>query len=129
VQDAVEKGRETADNDRGVRMTYYLVAMLQLPVDSVVVGLLLGSALLALWTLARFERFRPRTLGGSLLAGGAGLMSITALGTVVEGIAATGIPDARMVIAIVIVVPVCTYFFLSSGWVMRAVLDLFGGFG
>lgn len=110
-------------------MTHYLLSMLQLPVESLVAVLLLGSALLALWTLARFERFRPRTLGGSLLAGGAGLMSISALGTVVEGIAATGIPDARVVIAIGIVVPVCTYFFLSSGWVMRAVLDLFGGLG
>jgi hypothetical protein len=108
-------------------MTNYLLHVLQVPVASLVVILLLGSALLALWTLNRFERFGPRTLGGALLAGGAGLASLTALGTVVEGVAATGLPHAQFVIAIGLVLPVFTYFFVASGWLMRVVRDLFAG--
>jgi hypothetical protein len=110
-------------------MTYYLVHVLQVPVESLVVVLLLGSALLALWTLDRYERFGPQTLGGALLAGGAGLALLVALGNVVEGVAATGIPQSHFVIAIGVVLPVFTYFFVSSGWLMRAVRDLFAGIG
>jgi hypothetical protein len=110
-------------------MTFYLLHVLQVPVASLVVILLLGSALLALWTLNRFERFGPQTLGGALLAGGAGLASLTALGTVVEGVAATGLPHAQFVIAIGLVLPVFTYFFVASGWLMRVVRDLFAGIG
>jgi hypothetical protein len=64
-----------------------------------------------------------------LLAGGAGLASLTALGTVVEGVAATGLPHAQFVIAIGLVLPVFTYFFVASGWLMRVVRDLFAGIG
>ena len=103
--------------------------MLQVPVASLVVILLLGSALLALWTLNRFERF-----------GAADPRRCAARGRrrpcfphrsrrdrFVEGVAATGLPHAQFVIAIGLVLPVFTYFFVASGWLMRVVRDLFAG--
>ena len=110
-------------------MNDYLVLMIQIPVETLIVELLLGSALLAIWTLARFERFGPRTLGSALLLSGVGLILLTALGNVAQGVAAAGIPGGRFVIVIGIVLPVFTYFFLASAWLMRVVRDLFAGIG
>jgi hypothetical protein len=107
----------------------YLVLMLQIPVETLVVEVMLGSALLAIWTLTRFERFGPRTLGSALLLSGAGLVLLTALGNVTQGVAAAGLPAGRFVIVLGVVVPVFTYFFLASAWLMRVVRDLFAGIG
>jgi hypothetical protein len=105
-------------------MSGYRHFVLQLPIESLVVLLLLGSVLLAAWTFARFERLGPRTLGGALLAGGAGLALVAALGNVAEAIAASSVPEARFLVAVGVVVPVFTYFFLASGWLMRVVVGL-----
>jgi hypothetical protein len=108
-------------------MTQYVPPVLHVPVELLVVALLVGAALLAGWTATRFEHVRPRTLGGSLLAGGAGLVLMTGLGDLSEAILAFGGPDVRPLIALGIVLPVFTFFFLSLGWVLRAVLDLLEG--
>lgn len=108
-------------------MTEYVPPVLHVPVESLVVALLAGAALLAAWTATRFEQVRPRTLGGALLAGGAGLVLVTGLGGLSEAVLAVGGADVRPVIAIGIVLPVFTFFFLSLGWVLRAVLDLLEG--
>lgn len=108
-------------------MTEYVPLVLHVPVESLFVALLVGAALLAAWTAARFEHARPRSLGGALLAGGAGLVLMTGLGDLSEAVVAVGGPDLRPVIAIGIVLPVFTFFFLSLGWVLRAVLDLLEG--
>jgi hypothetical protein len=101
--------------------------VLHVPVESLIAALLLGSVLLAAWTTVRFEHVRPRSLGGALLAGGTGLVLVTALGNIVEGIVAVGVPEVRVIVSIGIVLPVFTFFFVSFGWVVRAFTDLLGG--
>lgn len=108
-------------------MTQYPHHMLQLPVASLFTVLVLGSLLLAIWTLTRFERLGPRTLGGTLLATGTALALLTALGNVAEAVEAAGVPATRFVVAIGLVVPVLTYSFVASAWLMRTARDLLDG--
>ncbi|HZQ15500.1 MAG TPA: hypothetical protein VFA82_01885 [Gaiellaceae bacterium] len=108
-------------------MSDYPLGVLQIPIASLVVVLVLGSMLLAIWTVTRFERLGPRTLGGTLLAAGTALALLTGLGDFAQAVAAAGVPATRLVVAIGLVVPVLTYCFVASVWVMRAARDLLDG--
>jgi hypothetical protein len=85
--------------------------------------LVLGAALLAAWTLVRFDRSGPRTVGGALLAKGVALLLLLAVPSLVD--AAVGLPDSRLVVVFAIGLPALTYFFLAAGWFARAIVRLF----
>jgi hypothetical protein len=86
--------------------------------------LFLGSALIAGWTLARFERKGPRTLTGALLASVVALALLRGLPQLIDGVYASGVPAARVVIAFGLALPTFTFFFVASGWFLRAVLGM-----
>jgi hypothetical protein len=95
--------------------------------DLYVLILLVGSALLAGWTLARFERIGPRTLRGALLAKCAALVLLAGLPSVIELVTVTGVPERRFVVIFALGLPAFTYLFLTAGWFARVVLRRFGG--
>ncbi|HZT15028.1 MAG TPA: hypothetical protein VFA19_03700 [Gaiellaceae bacterium] len=101
--------------------------MLHLTVGSFVALLLAGAAVLAVWTVTRFGRLGPRTLGGAMLHELAAMMLVAALPNLAEATAAAAFPGARLVIAFGLVLPVFTYLFLASLWFVRLLVDLFGG--
>jgi hypothetical protein len=101
--------------------------LIPIPADLYVALLLVGAALLAGWTLVRFEHVGPRTLGGALLAKGAALLLLVGFPTLVERVGASGVPDRRLVIILALALPTFTYLFLTAGWFARAVLRRFGG--
>ena len=102
--------------------------MIPIPVELFLAFLLVGSALLAGWTLARFENVGPRTVGGALLANFAALALLVGFPSLVDRVPAFGLPDRRLVIIFGLGLPTFTYLFLASGWFARAVLRrLFGG--
>jgi len=103
------------------------VLELHLTTGGFVALLLAGAAVLAVWTVARFARFGPRTLGGVVLHGLAAMMLVSAMPGVAEAIAAAGFQGAGLVIAFGLVLPVFTYLFLASLWFVRLLVDLFGG--
>jgi ABC-type amino acid transport system permease subunit len=86
--------------------------------------LLIGSALLAAWTLVRYERVRPRTLGAALAAKLAALLLLLALPSLVDAV--DGAPAGRLLVVVAVALPIFTYFFVAAGWFARAVLGLFG---
>ena len=86
--------------------------------------LFLGSALIAGWTLSRFERVGPRTLAGALLASVVALALLKGLPKLIDGVNASGVPAPRVVIAFGLALPTFTYFFVASGWFLRAVLGV-----
>lgn len=101
--------------------------LVPIPAELFVAFLLVGSALLAGWTLVRFENVGPRTLGGALLAKGAALVLLVGLPSLVDRVTASGVPDRRLVIIFALALPTFTYLFLAAGWFARAVLRRFGG--
>jgi hypothetical protein len=108
-------------------MLHYVPDMPTLSVECFVALLFVGGALLAAWALVRFHRIGPRTLLGALVASGAAMILVTALPNLVDAVASAGIPDARLVMAFGLTLPVFTYFFLAAGWFVRALLGLFEG--
>jgi hypothetical protein len=85
--------------------------------------LVLGSALLAAWTMVRFERRGPRSIAGAFLAKIAAFALLLALPSLVDQ--ASGMPDAKLVIALLIGLPILTYFFLAAAWFARVIVSLF----
>jgi hypothetical protein len=90
--------------------------------------MLVGSLLLAGWTLLRYERLGPRTLTGGFMALLAAMMLVSGLPSFMDGVLAIGIPEARLVIVFGLALPTFTYLFLAGGWFMRSLLQLPGQF-
>ena len=86
--------------------------------------LFLGSALIAGWMLVRFRRIGPRTLTGALFASVVALGLLEGLPKLIDGVYASGLPAARVIIAFGLALPTFTFFFVASGWFLRAVLGM-----
>jgi NAD/NADP transhydrogenase beta subunit len=89
-------------------------------IESFVLFLCIGAALLAIWLVVRFPDRGPSDLTWALLhvalsivLGQLIVASIGALDTV-------GVPAARFVAAFGIVLPCLTYMFVAAAWLIRA---------
>jgi hypothetical protein len=101
--------------------------LIPIPAWAFVACMLVGSVLLAAWTLLRFERLGPRSLTGGFIAVLAGMMLVTGLPAFIDGVLAAHIPAARLVIVFGLALPTFTYLFLASGWFMRSILGQLPG--
>ena len=86
---------------------------------------LLGAGLLAAWFLAVFPRKGPKTLTGAI---GPVLIAL-AVGELapVVILALRGIPDARLIVLLGFVLPLFFAFFVTTGWLLRALLAAVSG--
>lgn len=103
-----------------------MLTPISMPPQVFVSIMLVGAVLLAAWTLMRFERLGPRTLTGGFCAWIAAFVLISGLPSFIDGVLATRVPAARLVIVFGLALPTFTYFFLAGGWFMRTILGSHG---
>lgn len=103
------------------------MSVVHLTVGSFVALLLVGAAILAIWTFKRFSRLGPRSLGGVALHSLAAMMLVSALPNLAEAVAAARFREAGLVIAFGLVLPAFTYLFLASVWFLRLLAALLSG--
>jgi hypothetical protein len=93
-------------------------------VHGFVLTLTCGAALLALWIMARYTAFGPRSVVWTLVHVGVACVVLRLLPFGLDAIRATGIPAVAYVEAFGLVLPLFVYAFLSGGWVGRAAMGL-----
>jgi hypothetical protein len=87
-------------------------------------ALVVGAALLALWILARYTDFGPRTLVWAIFHVLIAVVLLRSIPYVLAGIRASGIPGGSYVQVFAGALPLFVYAFLSGGWVTRLALGL-----
>ena len=108
-------------------MNDYPPDVLHVSAELLVALLLAGAAVLAAWTMVRFQGFGPRTVGGVLVTSAVAMILVSALPAWVDGVIGAQVPAARLVVSICLVLPVFTYFFIASGWFLRMLVELLDG--
>jgi len=83
-----------------------------------------GAALLALWIMARYTNFGPRSVGWATVHVVIACVVLRLLPFVLDAIRTTGIPAVAFVELFGVALPLFIYAFLSGGWVGRAALGL-----
>jgi hypothetical protein len=98
--------------------------MTPLSVHAFVLVLLAGSALLALWILARYANFGPRTLFWAIAHVLIAMVLLQVVSVPLGLINDSGVPAARFLCAFGVALPLFVYAFLSGGWVTRLSMGL-----
>jgi hypothetical protein len=83
-----------------------------------------GAALLALWIMARYTNFGPRSVGWAIVHVVIACAVLRLLPFALDAIRASRIPAVAYVEVFGIALPLFVYAFLSGGWVGRAALGL-----
>jgi hypothetical protein len=87
--------------------------------------LVCGAASLALWIIARYADFGPRSLRGAIVHVVAAMVLLTVLlPPAIDAVGASGLPAATYAQVFGVALPLFVYAFLSGGWVTRAALGL-----
>jgi|SRR6186997_1341673 len=100
-------------------------------VDSFVIVLCLGAALIALWIVARLPKMGPASLVRAL--GHVFVAVLVGMGTgpAIQAIADLSLPGITYIVTFGIALPALTYMFLASAWLLRIMVQYFqrpGGF-
>jgi hypothetical protein len=95
-----------------------------LGVHGFVLTLSCGAALLALWIMARFANFGPRSVVWAVVHVIIACVVLRLLPLAFDAIRASGIPASAYVELFGVALPLFVYAFLSGGWVGRAALGL-----
>ena len=81
--------------------------------------------MLALWIIARFTSFGPRSVGWAAAHVVAAVVLLTlVLPPAMDAVGTSGIPAATYVQVFGVALPLFIYAFLSGGWVARAAIGL-----
>ncbi len=87
--------------------------------------LVCGAGLLALWVIARFTDFGPRSVAGAIVHVFAAMVLLTVLlPPVIGAVGGSGLPAATYFQVFGVALPLLVYAFLSGGWVTRAAIGL-----
>jgi hypothetical protein len=95
-----------------------------LSVHTFVLVLLGGAAALALWILARYSSFGPRTLVWAIIHVVAAMTLLQFVSVPLGLVNSSGLPAARFLCAFGIALPLFVYAFLSGGWITRLSVGL-----
>lgn len=93
-------------------------------VHTFVLVLLGGAAALALWILARYSSFGPRTLVWAIIHVVAAMTLLQFVSVPLGLVNSSGLPAARFLCAFGIALPLFVYAFLSGGWITRLSVGL-----
>ena len=96
----------------------------QLSVHAFVLALLGGGAALALWILARYSSFGPRTLFWAIVHVLAAMALLQLVSVPLGLVNASGVPAARFFCAFGVALPLFVYAFLSGVWVTKLSIGL-----
>ena len=91
------------------------------------VAFAVGCALVALWAHVRWPGAAPRSLGGALLRVRLGF-ALLQLGVVLLEAAVGVSSDVALLAVVGVVVPVLTFAFLASLWVLKLFADALKGY-
>jgi hypothetical protein len=94
-------------------------------VDSFVIVLCLGAALLALWIVARVPKMGPASLARALAHVVVAVLVGVGTGPAIQSIAALSLPGITYVVTFGIALPALTYMFLASAWLLRVMVQYF----
>ena len=87
-------------------------------------ALLAASAALALWILARYANFGPRSLVWAIIHVVAAMVLLQFVSVPLGLVTSSGLPAARFLCAFGVALPLFVYAFLSGGWVTRLSMGL-----
>ncbi len=90
-------------------------------IETFILFLCIGSALLALWLVARFPAFGPDDMTWALLHVGLSIVLVQVTLPAIHLVGAAAVPGARFVASFGIVLPSLTYVFVAAAWLMRVV--------
>ena len=93
-------------------------------VHTFVLALLGGSAALALWILARYSNFGPRTLVWAVIHVVAAVTLLQFVSVPLDLVNSSGLPARRFLGAFGVALALFVYAFLSGGWVTRLSVGL-----
>jgi hypothetical protein len=88
-------------------------------IHTFVLVLSLGGALLAMWILARFVDFGPRSIFWAALHVVLAIVLLRFVFYPVHAVSASKLPAARLVALFGLALPMFVYAFLSGGWMTR----------
>jgi hypothetical protein len=87
--------------------------------------LVCGAASLALWIIARYTNFGPRSIAAAIVHVVVAMVLLTVLlPAAIDAVGTSGIPAATYVQVFGVALPLLVYGFLSGGWVTRVALGL-----
>src|SRR4051812_5257348 len=89
-----------------------------------VLGLVCASAALALWIIARFTSFGPRTVVWGLVHVAIAFVLLRTVSIPLDAVSSSSLPAARFINAFGVALPLFVYTFLSGGWVARIAVGL-----
>lgn len=90
------------------------------------VGLAVGAALLALWSHVRWPQAAPGTLMGAVLRVAVGFALLQAGVVVLDRLVGTSLGVALLAL-VGVVLPILTFAFLTSLWVLKVFADTLKG--
>jgi hypothetical protein len=93
-------------------------------VHAFVLALTCSAALLALWIMARYTNFGPRSVGWAIVHVVIACVVLRLLPFGLDAVRSTGIPAVAYVELFGVALPLFIYAFLSGGWVGRAALGM-----
>jgi hypothetical protein len=96
------------------------------PSQTLILGFGVGGALLAFWLAVRFPRLGPKTIGYGFLLLGLGLCTITALPVPAMALVHASYAT-RFIASFALLLPVLTFAFLATLWLVRLVHDSLSG--
>ena len=94
-------------------------------VNSFVIVLCLGAALLAMWIVARLPKIGPASLPRALAHVLAAVLLGLVTGPAMRELASLPLPGSSFVITFGIALPALTYMFHATVWLLRVMLDYF----
>jgi hypothetical protein len=83
-----------------------------------------GAALLALWIIARFADFGPRTVVWAIVHVVVAYALLRLVPIAIHATTSSSIPAARYVTVFGLALPLFVYAFLSGGWVARVAMGM-----
>ena len=89
-----------------------------------VLCLVCASAALALWIIARFSSFGPRTILWAVVHVAIAFVLLQLVTIPLHAVSSSSLPAARFINAFGVALPLFVYAFLSGGWVARIALGL-----
>ena len=96
--------------------------MTSMGMHTFVLALVCGGALLALWIIARFTNFGPRSIAWAIVHVIAACVLLRLARFPLAAVGGSGIPEAAYVQLFGVALPLFIYGFLSGGWIGRAAL-------
>lgn len=90
------------------------------------IALMVAAAGLALWIIARYTTFGPKSIVWALVHAVSACILLRLIPPILNDIGTSGVRGAPYVEIFAVALPLLVYGFLASGWVAKAALGLLG---